>query len=123
MTEHPINCLMSVTMQKIKEMVDVNTVIGTPLYLQDGTVIIPISKVSFGFASGGADLPSKQPRDLFGGGSGAGVSVNPMGFLVANRGNIRLFQLAEGTSPAEKAVSLVPEFIDRISELINKNKE
>ena len=82
MSEHPIQGLMSTTMQKIREMVDVNTIIGEPILSPDGTVIIPVSKVSFGFASGGSDIPSKQPKDIFGGASGAGVSIQPLYFLV-----------------------------------------
>ncbi|MED9891726.1 spore germination protein GerW family protein, partial [Ruminococcus champanellensis] len=70
-TEHPINDLMGVTMEKIREMVDVNTIVGTPITCADGATIIPISKVSYGFASGGSDLPAKVEKDLFGGGSGA----------------------------------------------------
>lgn len=69
--QHPISGIMGITMDKLKEMVDVNTIIGDPIKIDEKTTVIPISKVSFGFASGGSDLPAKQPKDLFGGGSGA----------------------------------------------------
>ncbi|MCI6495554.1 MAG: GerW family sporulation protein, partial [Anaeromassilibacillus sp.] len=91
MEEHPINKLMDTTMQKIKEMVDVNTIIGDPITTPDGTTIIPISKVSYGFAAGGTDFPSKREnRDNFGGGSGAGVSITPIGFLTVCKGDVRM---------------------------------
>ena len=71
--EHPIGSLMDTTMEKIKEMIDVNTIIGEPITSPDGTLIIPVSKVSYGFAAGGSDLPTKKEnKDCFGGGSGAG---------------------------------------------------
>lgn len=110
-------------MQKIKEMVDVNTIIGDPVSTADGTVIIPVSKVSFGFAAGGSDFPSKQQKELFGGGSGAGVTINPLAFLVVKDGNVKLLQMSTTSNPAEKAIGMVPDFIDKISELFSKNKK
>ena len=80
--EHPIKGLMDTTLDKIRAMVDSNTIIGTPIHTADGTMIVPVSKMSFGFASGGSDFPSKTNKDLFGGGGGAGVSVTPVAFLV-----------------------------------------
>ena len=86
MSEHPISNLMSETMSKIKEMVDVNTIIGTPITTADGTTVIPVSKVTFGFASGGSDFaPKHMPQNAplaFGGGGGAGVTVSPVCFLI-----------------------------------------
>ena len=87
---HPINSLMDTTLKKIKEMVDVNTIIGDPITTPDGTTIIPVSKVSYGFASGGSDLPTKRDsKDCFGGGSGAGVTIKPVGFLTIYKGDIK----------------------------------
>ena len=84
---HQIHDLMGVTMEKIRDMVDVQTIIGDPIVAAPGITIIPISKVSYGFASGGSDLPAKNnPKDLFGGGAGAGVSIQPVGFLVVQDG-------------------------------------
>ena len=86
--EHPIRGLMDTTLEKIRTMVDSNTIIGTPIHTADGTMIIPVSRMSFGFASGGSDFPSKTNKDLFGGGGGAGVSVTPVAFLVVKDGNV-----------------------------------
>lgn len=122
MSEHPIHGLMSTTMQKIREMVDVNTIIGEPILSPDGTVIIPVSKVSFGFASGGSDIPSKQPKDIFGGASGAGVSIQPLAFLVVYQGNVKLLQMTSSDNTANNVVNMVPEVLDKISELFKKDK-
>ena len=90
---HQIHDLMGVTMEKIRDMVDVQTIIGDPIVAAPGITIIPISKVSYGFASGGSDLPAKNnPKDLFGGGAGAGVSIQPVGFLVVQDGDVKLLQ-------------------------------
>ena len=96
MSEHPIESLMGVTMQKIREMVDVNTIIGDPITTPDGTVIVPVSQVSYGFASGGSDFPSKKDgRDCFGGGSGAGIKITPVGFLTVCKGEVRMIPVTE----------------------------
>lgn len=121
MSEHPIQGLMSTTMQKIREMVDVNTIIGDPITIPDGTVIIPISKVSFGFASGGSDLPTKQPKQTFGGGGGAGISIQPLAFLVVSNGNVKLLQMSSSNT-ANNALNMVPEVIDKISGLFSGKK-
>lgn len=123
MAEHPIQGMMSTAMQKIREMVDVNTIIGDPITTPNGTTIIPVSKVSFGFASGGSDIPSKNPKDIFGGGSGAGISINPLAFLVVSNDGVKLLQLSDSDNTANKMVDLVPEVIDKISELFNKPKK
>lgn len=123
MSEHPIQGLMSTTMQKIREMVDVNTVIGDPIPSPDGGVIIPVSRVSFGFASGGSDLPTKQPKDMFGGASGAGISIQPIAFLVVHGGDVQLLQMATGDNVANNIVNLVPEVIDKIHDIFQQNKK
>ncbi|MGI5893087.1 MAG: GerW family sporulation protein [Candidatus Merdivicinus sp.] len=119
--QHPIEGVMSTTMQKIKEMVDVNTIIGNPITTPDGTTIIPVSKVSFGFASGGSDLPTKDPKKTFGGGGGAGVTLQPIAFLVVHEGNVRLLQIATASNTADKIVNAVPEVIDKISDALAKS--
>ena len=81
--------LMGVSVEKIREMVDANTVIGTPIVVADGVTIIPVSKISYGFASGGSDLPSKSSSDLFGGGAGAGINITPVAFLTVKDGEIK----------------------------------
>ncbi|MBE6838244.1 MAG: sporulation protein YtfJ [Ruminococcus sp.] len=123
MSEHPIKELMGVSMEKIKEMVDVNTIIGNPIQSPDGTVIIPVSKVSFGFASGGSDLPSKNQSELFGGGSGAGISIQPLAFIVINNGDVKLLQMSIDAKLPNAIVNLVPEVFDKVSGLIGKDKD
>ena len=123
MSEHPIQGLMGTTMEKIRDMVDVNTIIGDPIVTPDGTTIIPVSKVSFGFASGGSDIPAKVPKEVFGGGSGAGVSIQPLGFLVVHEGDVRLLEMNGPGDSMGKALGLVPDVISKISDLFKKDKE
>jgi len=118
MDNHPIENLMRSTMESIKDMIDVNTIVGDPVKSFDGTTIIPISKVCFGFASGGsefnniniADSTSKYP---FGGGSGAGVTVKPVAFLVVKNDSIRLLSVDQQNT-YDKIVDTVPQVIDII---------
>ena len=109
MSEHPIQGIMDTTMQKIKEMVDVNTIVGDPMTTPDGTTIIPISKVSFGFASGGADIATKNQTNSqpFAGGSGA---------------DIRLIHVANNVTTVDKVVEMVPEIIDKAKAMFSKDK-
>ena len=121
--EHPIGNLMDTTMNKIKEMVDVNTIVGEPITAPDGTLIIPVSKVTYGFAAGGSDLPTKKEnKDCFGGGSGAGVSVTPVAFLVVSNGNVRTVQLVEKVSAVDNVIASLPELVDKVAALIKKEK-
>lgn len=116
--------ILGVSMEKIREMVDVNTIIGDPISAPNGTTIIPISKVSFGFASGGSDLPT-QAAEKFAGGSGAGVTVKPQAFIVIkNDGDVELLELGEAgkTSPLEGVVEAIPGIIGKIKELVGKKK-
>ena len=122
MNEHPIQGLMNVTLEKIKSMVDSNTIIGDPINTADGTLILPISKISFGFASGGSDFPSKTTKDLFGGGGGAGVSVTPVAFLVVQGSNVRMIQLADTSRPVDRAIGMMPEMVDKITSLFQKQE-
>ena len=122
--QHPISGLMNVTLEKIRQMVDSNTIIGNPIHSADGTTILPVNKVTFGFASGGSDFAStKAPKDLFGGGSGAGVSLQPVGFLVIKEGNVRLIQLADHSSTVDRALNMLPDVVDKISGLVSKDKK
>lgn len=123
MSEHPIEGLMNTALQNIRQMVDVNTIIGEQIVTGDGTVIIPVSRVSLGFASGGSDIPSKTEKQIFGGGSGAGATIHPVAFIVVSGGNVKLLQITSGSSPADNAISLVPELIDKIAKLFNKDKK
>lgn len=124
MTDHPINGLMETTMQKIKEMVDVNTIVGDPITSPDGTVIIPVSKVSYGFASGGSDFPTKkETKDCFGGGSGAGVTITPVAFLTVFQGNVKLVPLDKYDGAADRVVGMVPDLVDKVTSLFKKDKK
>ncbi len=124
MADHAIQGLMGVTMDKIREMVDSNTIIGKPITTADGTTILPVSKVTFGFASGGSDFSSKNAanKDLFGGGSGAGVTIAPVAFLVIKDGYVRTIQLSDSATGMDRVVSMLPELMDKVSEMSAKNK-
>ena len=122
MAEHPINGLMGVTMDKIRELVNSDTIIGEPVSLPDGTTILPVSKVTFGVATGGSDFAAKQSKELFGGGSGAGVTVAPVAFLVVKDGNVRIIQLADPNNSLERAITMLPELVDKLAALLKKEK-
>lgn len=123
--KHPIEGLMDTTLEKIKQMVDVNTVIGTPITTSDGTTVIPISKVVYGFASGGSEFQGKRENssNLFGGGTGAGVTINPVAFLTICNGDVKLLNIADYKDGQDRAVGMVPEVIDKIIGLFKKDKK
>lgn len=121
MAEHPINGLMGVTMDKIRELVNSDTIIGEPVSLPDGTTILPVSKVTFGVATGGSDFAAKQSKELFGGGSGAGVTVAPVAFLVVKDGNVRTIQLADPNNSLERAITMLPELVDKLAAMVKKD--
>ena len=125
MAEHPIQGLMNVTMEKIHQMVDSNTIIGKPIITEDGTTILPVSKVSFGFASGGTDFDGKNAanKDLFGGGSGAGVNIQPVAFLVVKDGCVRTIQLSDNAATITRALTMLPELVDKVAALIKKDEK
>lgn len=123
MSDHPINSLMDTTMKKIKEMIDVNTIIGDPITTPDGTTIIPVSKVSYGFASGGSDLPTKREnKDCFGGGSGAGVTINPVAFLSVSKGSVKLIPIEKYDGAVDRIVGMVPDLVDKVTDMLKKDK-
>ena len=119
--KHPIEGIMGISMDKIREMVDVNTIIGEPITAPEGTVIIPVSKVAFGFASGGSDLPV-QAAEKFAGGSGAGVTVKPEAFIVIKKdGSVQLLEMGKSASPIEGIVDAIPGVIDKIKSMMSKD--
>ncbi len=122
MKETPVNKIMENTLQKMREMVDVSTIIGDPMVTGD-TTLIPVSKVTYGFTSGGTDLPSKQGTELFGGGGGGGISITPVAFIVIQNNKVRLMQIDNYTSSADRAISMIPELIDQISRLVKAKEE
>lgn len=124
MSEHPINNLMGTVMENIKGMIDVNTIIGEPVETSNGTMIIPISKVGFGFAAGGSEIPTKTPGEKpFGGGSGAGVSISPVGFLVVTADQIKMIPVSSGSTPIDKLVDYIPVAIDKVNGMIKKRRD
>jgi sporulation protein YtfJ len=107
---------MNQTMAKMKELVDVNSVVGNPINTPDGTTLIPVSKVTFGFASGGSDGTQKAEKAAFGAGSGAGVSITPIAFIVITNGNVRMIYIDPPTnSSIDKVIDMVPGIMDRFS--------
>lgn len=119
-----VSDLLGISMEKVKEMADVNAIIGDPIKLDDGTTIIPVSKVSYGFASGGSDLPSKYDKNLFGGGAGAGVSIKPEGFLVVSPdGTAKMVSMTPSNDPIGNAIEKAPMIIEKVQGIINKKKE
>ena len=125
MAEHPIQGLMNVTMDKIRQMADSNTIIGKPIKTDDGTTILPVSRISFGFASAGTDFDGKNAanKDLFGGGSGAGVNIQPVAFLVVKDGCVRTIQLSDGSNTIDRALTMLPELVDKVSALLKKEEK
>ena len=125
MSANNVNGLLGVSMDKIKEMVDVNTVVGEPITTPDGTTVIPISRVNYGFAAGGSDLPRKSqpPGGLFAGGSGAGVTVSPVALLSIHDGNVRVIQIEPYFSPVDRALEKIPDIADMLGSLFKKKEE
>ena len=124
MAEHPIQGLMNVTMDKIRQMADSNTIIGKPIKTDDGTTILPVSRISFGFASAGTDFDGKNAanKDLFGGGSGAGVNIQPVACLVVKEGCVRTIQLSDSSNTVDRALTMIPELVEKVSALLNKKE-
>lgn len=134
MPEHPIETLIKTSMESIREMVDVNTILGDAVETPDGSVIVPVSRVSFGFAAGGSEfVPCGTGKDQrsgdstqhsqfpFGGGSGAGVSLQPTAFLVVSRGDIRLLPVVHGAI-ANRIIDVAPAILDRIQGMLNRGR-
>lgn len=115
--------ILSTTIEKVRQLVDVSTIIGEPLVLSDELTIIPVSKVTYGFASGGSDFPSKNSTELFGGGGGAGITINPVAFLVIKNGDVSIKHIASNDNAAERIVSMVPDMFDKVTDTIDKFKK
>lgn len=122
MSENSIKSIMDVTMDKLRAMVDANTIIGDPIVV-DGVTLIPVSKVSFGLATGGSDFPSKTQSGLFGGGGGAGVTVSPVAFIAVNEGNVKMMPVYNELSSFDKAFALAPEVLEKAKEVFKKEKK
>ena len=115
--------MLDATIQKIREMVDVNTVVGTPIQTPDGVTIIPVSKVSVGFGGGGSDFATKNNENPFGGGVGGGVKVTPVCFLVVKDGNVRMISIPEpANSTTERIVEMLPDTLDKLADFLESKK-
>lgn len=138
MGEHPIQGLMTTAMENLKDMIEVNTIIGEPVESQDGTTIIPVSKVGFGFAAGGSEFNSDKSSSNnssnddedsnsdslpFGGGSGGGVSITPVAFLVLNKEGVKMIHLDESTHIYEKMLDYAPQAVEKVQQIIKDLKE
>ena len=123
MNERPLDSLIDKTMAKIKEMVDVNTVVGKPLLVNADITIIPISKIVYGFATGGSEFSAKKEskENLFGGGSGAGVTVVPVAFLVINKGDVKVINVEASATAVEKTIDALPNILEKIKSIFKKN--
>ena len=120
MAQH-LEGLMGTSMEKIRELVDVNTIIGEPVESPDGTIIIPVSKVSFGFVSGGSDIPANAPKEVFAGGTGAGVTIKPQAFIVIDRdGDVRMLELGAKESPVDSLVEGIPGIVSKVKDIFAK---
>ena len=123
MKEQSAAGILGTTIDKIKDMVDSRTIIGDPIDAGNGIKVIPVSKVTYGFASGGTDFPTKSSKDLFGGGGGAGVTLTPVAFLVINNGNVSIKYISEGPDASvERVVGMIPDLVDKLSEVVDKLK-
>ncbi|MFS8185272.1 GerW family sporulation protein [Rossellomorea marisflavi] len=138
MSEHPIEGLMTTAMENLKQMIDVNTIIGDPVETPDGSVILTVSKVGFGFAAGGSEFiidgkgkggdngnkpqsgPKQQP---FGGGSGGGVSITPIAFLIVSSRGIKMLHLDENTHLLDRLLDLAPGAIEKIQSMLKKDHD
>lgn len=122
MSENNIKSVMDTTMDKLRTMVDADTIIGTPIVVGNVT-LLPVSRVSFGLATGGSDFPSKNGQELFGGGGGAGVTVNPVAFICVNGDNVHMMPVYSEMNTIDKAINMAPELIDKVKSLFNTRTE
>ncbi|MDR2525870.1 MAG: sporulation protein YtfJ [Oscillospiraceae bacterium] len=125
MKEKSASGILGTSVEKMRELVDVSTIIGQPIQL-GGVTVVPVSKVSYGFASGGSDFPSKNNQELFGGGGGAGVTISPVAFLVVKGGEVQVKYVTGSETAAERLIGAVPDLVtkltDTVDKLMNKSK-
>lgn len=119
--ENNIKALMDVTMEKLRAMVDADVVTGTPIVVGEVT-LIPVSRVSFGLATGGSEFPTKNQNQLFGGGGGAGVTVVPIAFMAISGGNVKMMPVYNEVSGTEKAIAMIPEILEKSKEIFSKKE-
>lgn len=121
--ENKVSDMMGVTLDKIRSMVDASTIVGEPINTLNGTTIIPVSKVTYGFGSGGSDFESKSAKQNFGGGSGAGISITPVAFIVVSDNETKIMPITSANNTAEKAIALVPDLLDKIAGYVREAVE
>lgn len=114
--------ILATTIERVRDLVDVSTIVGEPITINADITIIPISKVTYGFASGGSDFPSRNNVELFGGGGGAGITINPVAFLVCNKGEVTIKHITASDNAAERAVNLIPEMFDKVTNYVDRKK-
>ena len=122
MSENNIKGIMDVTMDKLRAMVDANIITGEPVVVGDVT-LIPVSRVSFGLATGGSDFPTKNNGQLFGGGGGAGVTVVPVAFIAVKGDDVKMMPVYNDLTTVEKAITMAPEIIDKAKEIFSKKDQ
>ncbi len=118
---HPVGDLMASTLEKMKELVDSQTIMGNPMQIDEKTTIIPVSKATFAFISGGTDFTNQKQKDLFGGAASSGASITPVGFLVIQEGNVRLLQFADGGQTVDRVLNMVPDVMSKVEGFFSKN--
>ncbi len=125
MKEQSASGILGTSIEKIKDLVDVRTIIGDPIKISETLQIIPVSKVTYGFASGGTDFPSKNNQELFGGGGGAGITISPVAFLVVNNGSVSVKYINAAEGSVERVIGMVPDLVDKATDVISqlKNKD
>lgn len=121
MSQH-IHNLMGESMKGLRDLVDVDCIVGKPIVTASNTTIIPISKVTFGFGSGGSDI-AKSTKDDFGGAAGAGVTIQPLCFLIERDGDVRILNVSPNRTAADALVNMIPEAIDRVSAMVSKTQQ
>jgi len=123
MSENNIKGIMDTTMDKLRAMVDADVITGSPIVVGEVT-LIPVSRVSFGLATGGSDFPTKHSdKQLFGGGGGAGVTVVPIAFIAVSDGNVKMLPVYNDLTSVEKAITMAPELIEKVKELFPKKEK
>ena len=121
--EKGVNLLTEIALEKIRALTNSGTVIGEPITMPNGATAVPVSRVSFGFAAGGSDLPTSANTELFGGGTGGGVVITPIAFLVSSGDSVKVMQLDTIGSTADNVVRSIPEILEKITELVGKRPE
>lgn len=120
MKEQSASGILGTAIEKIRDLVDVSTIIGNAVDVGNGISVIPVSKVTYGFASGGSDFPSRSNAELFGGGGGAGITITPVAFLIINNGDVTIKHISSGDTSAERIIGMVPEVVDKLTDVVNK---